>query len=121
MRNDQSILIIDDEKDLCSILTRVLQQEHYIVDCAYSLRDAGKILASSHPEVIFLDNNLPDGSGLSYVHDHPALFRESVVIVITADIGPATRLRAISAGITHYVQKPFTLGKIRQLLADVRR
>ncbi len=121
MMNDQSILIIDDEKDLCSILQRVFQKEHYTVDCAYSLRDAGSKLASSHPKVILLDNNLPDGSGLSYVHDHPSLFKESVVIVITADIGPATRLKAISAGITRYVQKPFTLGKIRQLLADAAR
>ena len=67
------ILIIDDERDLGDLIKNVLIKEGYLVDNAFSLEEAGEKL-KFHPEVILLDNNLPDGSALQNVKDHYDLF-----------------------------------------------
>jgi DNA-binding response OmpR family regulator len=112
------ILIIDDERDLCHLLKIIFQKEKFLVDCAYSLQDAGqKILL--RPQIIFLDNNLPDGSGLDYYHDHPGEFIQSTVILITADNDALTKMKAMNAGITFYIQKPFSVKEIKVIIKKI--
>ena len=112
------ILIIDDERDLCHLLEIVLLKEHFLVDCAYNLTDAGQKLLL-HPEIIFLDNNLPDGSGLDYFHEHHEEFISSSVVLITADGHPAIKMRALNEGIGTVVEKPFSLKKIREIVKTI--
>ncbi len=112
------ILIIDDESDLCHLLKMVLLKDHYLVDCAYSLSDATQKLLL-HPRVIFLDNNLPDGSGVDYFHDHPEMFNQSSVILITADGSPITKMRALDEGIYNFIQKPFSIKEIKEIIKKI--
>jgi len=57
------ILIIDDEIDLCFLLKNYLTAKNYEVDIANTIQDGLIKLNHSHPDILFLDNNLPDGSG----------------------------------------------------------
>lgn len=63
------ILIIDDEEDYCLILKSFFRQRNCEVLLAYTLRDGLELLKTNKPDILFLDNNLPDGSGWQYVEN----------------------------------------------------
>jgi DNA-binding response OmpR family regulator len=62
MKN-KKILIIDDEKDFGFLMKSFFSPKNYDVHIAYTLADGMKMLDEENPDVIFLDNNLPDGLG----------------------------------------------------------
>jgi two-component system, OmpR family, KDP operon response regulator KdpE len=111
----KTILIIDDETDLCALLKMALVRDDYAVDCAFSLSEAEKKL-EDHPSVVFLDNNLPDGTGLEYLQRHPIIFKEIHVIMISADPSPALEHRAKKEGIHSFMHKPFSLFSLKQII-----
>src|SRR5438046_1130410 len=119
MKKRKSILIIDDEKDLCELIRLILKDQNYKVISAFSLEEGKKKWTKLEPVVILLDQNLPDGSGLGLVEHNPSLLLNSKVIMITADTRPATRIRAEVAHIDHFIQKPFSLKLIRELLHQI--
>ncbi len=112
------ILIIDDERDLCHLLKLVLLRERFLVDCAYNLMEADKKLLR-HPQIIFLDNNLPDGSGLDYFYDHANKFINCSVILITADGSPSTKMQALEKGIDIFIEKPFSVKEIKDTITKI--
>src|SRR5581483_2756880 len=59
----KKILIIDDETDFCFLLKSYFVRKHYEVHLSYSLTQGMELLETVKPDVVFLDNNLPDGSG----------------------------------------------------------
>jgi DNA-binding NtrC family response regulator len=59
----KKVLIIDDELDFCLLMKQFLQRKAYEVELAYTLEDGIKKLQSYKPDMVFLDNNLPDGAG----------------------------------------------------------
>ena len=59
----KKILIIDDEIDLCLLLKNFLIKRHYRVETSHKLRDGIQQALSFLPDIIFLDNNLPDSQG----------------------------------------------------------
>jgi DNA-binding response OmpR family regulator len=62
MKN-RKVLIIDDEVDFGMLMKRFFSQKNYDVFVAYNIADGMKLLEEHRPDVIFLDNNLPDGYG----------------------------------------------------------
>ena len=59
----RKILIVDDEEDLCVLMRSYLKALGHEVYIASTLRDGIKEMERLKPDVIFLDNNLPDGKG----------------------------------------------------------
>ena len=62
MRN-KKMLVIDDEKDFGFLMKSFFSTQMYDVYIAYTLAQGMKMLEEEKPDVIFLDNNLPDGLG----------------------------------------------------------
>lgn len=116
MKKRNKLLILDDEKDLCELIKEILKPEKYQIDCAYTLKEGMKKWGSHHPSVVLLDNNLPDGRGLDMIESHQFLLENSQVIMITAGIYSAMQSRAEAAGIRYFLQKPFSLKAIRELV-----
>jgi DNA-binding response OmpR family regulator len=114
----KTILIIDDEQDLCALLKKALSKEDYRVDCAFSLMEAD-IKLQTHPEIVLLDNNLPDGTGISYLHGHPEDFRKTCVIMISADSSLSLELNAKQVGVRAIIHKPFSVSLVRELIRGV--
>ncbi len=115
----KKILIIDDEKDLCELIQLILKGAIVQIDCAFTLKEGNKKWDRQHPFIVLLDNNLPDGCGLNMIEHYPSLLSMSKVIMITADTYPLTRKRAQTAGIPHFIQKPFSLKVIRELVHNI--
>ena len=59
----QKVLIIDDEADFCLLLKNFLVKKDYDVYLSHTLTEGMKLLEDLKPDIIFLDNNLPDGLG----------------------------------------------------------
>ena len=59
----KKIVIIDDEEDFGMLMKRFFSQKNYDVYVAYTISDGMKLLNDVLPDIIFLDNNLPDGYG----------------------------------------------------------
>jgi len=63
----QRILIIDDEIDFCTIMKGYFVRKGYEVATAYDLQTGLFCINDVKPDILFLDNNLPDGQGWQYV------------------------------------------------------
>lgn len=63
----KKVLIIDDEVDFCTIMKGFLERKNYEVYLAYNLQGGLFMINDSRPDILFLDNNLPDGHGWQYV------------------------------------------------------
>jgi DNA-binding NtrC family response regulator len=114
----KKILVIDDEKDFCELVKNILIRENFAVDCAFTLEEAeGKL--RDHPQIVLLDNNLPDGSGLDYLQMHPVPFMNSSVIVITADPEESIKEKAEREGTVAFLSKPFSVQTIREMVKRV--
>lgn len=111
----KKILIIDEERDLCALIERAMSRDGFEIDCAYSLEEAGKKLEGG-PDIIILDHNLPDGLGLDYLHSNRDAFHDAGIIMVTADADPEIRLEAKNEGVLGFLQKPFSMREIRELV-----
>jgi len=80
---DKKVLIIDDESDTRFLLKRVLTSHHYTVKEAGTLRNGFEVFQKTRPDIIILDVNLPDGSGINYACQFKN--SENIVILISAD------------------------------------
>ena len=63
------ILIIDDEIDYSMILTNYFTRKNYEVHVSYLLKEGLDKIQQVHPDILFLDNNLPDGKGWTHVEE----------------------------------------------------
>jgi two-component system, OmpR family, response regulator len=57
------IVIIDDEEDLCYVLSNMLLSQGFEVDCYYTLESGLTGIEAVRPEWVIMDNDLPDGQG----------------------------------------------------------
>ena len=83
MRN-LKILIIDDEKDYCLIMKSYFLGKKYDVFLAYTLKEGLKLLEEQRPDILLLDNNLPDGKGRDHIESIVAKFPALKLYLISA-------------------------------------
>lgn len=61
------ILIIDDEEDYCLIMKSYFHKKGYEVFVAHSLQQGLQMIREKRPDILFLDNKLPDGEGWDHI------------------------------------------------------
>jgi len=59
----ERILIVDDESDFCLIMKKYFMRKGYDVSLAFTLQEGMEQIRDNPPNILFLDNNLPDGNG----------------------------------------------------------
>lgn len=84
MSDKRKILIIDDETDLCLLLKDYFVRKDYNVDAANTLEEGVAILYENKPDMLFLDNNLPDGTGWTRAPKFAEDFPGTYIILISA-------------------------------------
>lgn len=113
------VLIIDDETDICYLLSTLLKQKNLDTEYVNSLTDATLALEREVPEIIFLDNHLPDGLGINYIEHIKAHYPGSKIVMITAHDTAADRQRALSEGVDYFIGKPFTRDTIYKTVDEL--
>jgi DNA-binding response OmpR family regulator len=84
MPNNKKVLIIEDEPDLCLLLKDYFVRKNYDVFVSHSLHEGKALLHTNHPNIVFLDNNLPDGIGWTLAPIIAADFPDTYIILISA-------------------------------------
>lgn len=90
-----------------------------LVGQAGSVRDATENILVLQPDVVLIDIKLPDGSGLDMLESLRAQGLKAKVIVITLDLYPLYRKRAMELGAIHFIDKARELEKIRPILVQL--
>jgi DNA-binding response OmpR family regulator len=100
------ILLIDDDQELCELLSSWLQTEGFQIRACHDGHSARAALASRAPAAVILDVMLPDGSGLELLKqlrsDHPEL----PVLMLSARGEPLDRILGLELGADDYLAKP---------------
>jgi DNA-binding response OmpR family regulator len=84
MPDRKKILILDDEIDLCLLLRDYFQRKMYEVTISHTLKDGRDFLETLHPDILFLDNNLPDGEGWENAAQFAETYPGTYIILISA-------------------------------------
>ncbi|HEV9038431.1 MAG TPA: response regulator [Puia sp.] len=103
---NNKVLIVDDELDICYLLSGMLKQRNFVTGFVNTLSDAANALQTDTPSLLFLDNHLPDGFGLDFIPYIKKNYPEVKVIMITAHDGAADRKQAYDGGVDLFVAKP---------------
>lgn len=115
----QKLLIVEDDVIIAGGVKVFLEGKGYSVDCAFNLADARKALNQNY-QLIILDCNLPDGSGL----DLCRTIREQSnvpVIFLTALDTEEDMIEGFRAGCDDYIAKPFSVELLNQRIMAVLR
>ena len=102
-------LIVDDETDICYLLSNILKQKNIQTVFAGSLAEADRVLKTSgYFYYVFLDNHLPDGLGINQIKRWKDKFPCTHVIMITAHDSYEERRKASKDGADDFIAKPFS-------------
>lgn len=116
MNAKASIIIIEDEKNICNFIETVLTPQNYHVVCAYTGADGLKQINTHKPDVVLLDLGLPDMDGLEIIEE-VRTYSSVPIIVISARTLERSKVAALDMGADDYLTKPFGTA---ELLARIR-
>ena len=109
-------LIVDDDADSASTLKALIAGEGLTVAVVHTLRDARRQIALQQPDIVLLDLQLPDGSGMDLFSD-PLLLAESEVVLITGHASLETSIQALRLGAADYIVKPINMRQLQGALS----
>ncbi|MCE5272440.1 sigma-54 dependent transcriptional regulator [bacterium] len=112
------ILVVDDEKNIRAILTRLLEDEGYAVLTAASAEEAIVLAESSGPDLVLMDQRMPGLDGIEGLVRIKARNPDITVIILTAHAEIGLAVEAIKKGAYDYLTKPFDN---EELLIVIRR
>ena len=107
-----NILMVDDDDMTLRLLSSMLNTEGHICVLASSGQEARNILNSSSFDLILLDINLPDESGLEFVKSASHSLEDTATIMVTGVDDPQVAKSAIRRGAYDYITKPITLNRL---------
>ncbi len=113
-------LIVDDDLGFRLGLSEVVKQEGFAVTGAGTLEEAREKIAASLPDIVLVDLQLPDGSGLDLLEDFEATASPEVVL-ITANASVETAVEALRRGAADYLTKPVDIARVKMALGNLTR
>ena len=115
------ILLVEDDKQLGRATEEGLKTS-FAVDWCQSAEEAEVALATTSYDLVVLDINLPEKSGLDLLREQRRQNRECPVLFLTAYDGVSNRIEGLNAGADDYLVKPFDLDElIARISAVIRR
>jgi two-component system, NtrC family, response regulator AtoC len=109
-----SILVIDDERNIRSLIGRVLGEDRIEVHSAGTGKEGLELADEVSPDVVLLDLRLPDTDGIQVLRELRTRHPQVGGIIITAFGQVETAVAAMKSGASDYLEKPFAhLDKLR--------
>jgi two-component system cell cycle response regulator DivK len=112
------ILVVDDNEEMCRMLTQLLDRAGYRVVLAADGQASLTQAKQHHPDLVLMDLSLPDIDGweaVALLRKMPE-FRDTPIIAVTAHVSPADQARALAAGCTVHLGKPFRTRRLLQTI-----
>ncbi len=114
-------LVIDDEPDICELLTLTLGRMNIETVVAEDVAGAREKLASQRFDLCLTDMRLPDGDGLELVEWMQKHAPGVPVAVITAHGNVETAVQALKLGAFDFITKPLDLQNLRNIVENALR
>ncbi len=116
--NSNRVLIVDDEKSICSMIEFALNREGYECWQAHDARSAHLRIADWRPDLILADWMLPDSTGLEMMRalKKTPSTRDIPVIMVSARASEQDKVTGLESGAEDYIVKPF---RPRELVARI--
>ncbi len=120
---DLSVLIVEDEAFVASAHADFVERVpgFAVVGVVGTVRDASRFLSRAAVDLLLLDLNLPDGSGLEVVRGVRAAGLPVDILTITAAREVEPVRAALTLGVVGYLLKPFTFADLRDRLEAYQR
>ena len=115
----RSILIIDDEPNICVLLEKFFKREGYKAYSAHHAEEAFKIIHTHHPDVIFLDIKLPEIDGIDILKTIKKISPEAIIVMISGHATENTARDSLYLGAFEYINKPIDLERVKELMAQI--
>lgn len=120
MLKKQSVLIIDNEKQIRKILVRCLEAEDFIAIESDSGNDGLKKAADLNPDAIILDFKLKDDEGLNILNKLRYWYK-SPILILSSSNNEIDIINSLDSGANDYIIKPFSTGEfMARLRAAIR-
>jgi CheY-like chemotaxis protein len=113
-----TILVIDDEQIVHESVSRILEDEGYVVDAAYRVDQALEKLSKGGYDLVLTDLMMPDRSGMDAVEavarDHP----DTGVVMFTGYATVDSAVQSMKLGAFDYLPKPFTPDELVEVIGN---
>jgi len=113
----KKILLIDDEKELCSLLREFFTGEGYAMECAHDGVEGIIKIQSFNPDVIILDHRMPVMDGTTMLKKTMEIC-SAPVICISALESKDTLIEYLRLGVKNYLAKPLDLVELHQIITS---
>ncbi len=113
---NEPILIVEDDATLRVTLSGFLGRLGFAVDAAENVAGALALARQQRYGLVLLDLRLPDGDGLSLIGALREIDEEALLVMMTAFPEVRTAVAALKAGAYDYINKPFDLEDLRELI-----
>jgi DNA-binding response OmpR family regulator len=117
MTKNQTLLVVDDEPEICEILDEYFTEQGFIVATAGDAGMARTVFETRVPDVAILDIRMPGEDGLSLARWIRENHKGMGIIMLTTAAEVVDRVIGLEIGADDYVAKPFDM---RELLARVK-
>ncbi len=105
------ILVVDDEKEFCSIISEFFSEEGYTVRVAHTGKEALAVLKEFNADVILLDKKMPQMDGLECLVKIKNI-TASPVIIISGSISAKGKETCLNLGAYDFISKPINLDNV---------
>jgi DNA-binding response OmpR family regulator len=118
MSRAPSILVVDDEPDICANLCDILTEFGYHVDTATNGINALKLLDRGHYDVALLDLKMPGMSGVEVYREIKRRSSDTIAVIISAYASTASAHEALETGAWRILAKPVDLALVMQSIDE---
>lgn len=120
-QHEINTLIIDDDKDICVLLKKLLTEDGYNVEISTRPKQALRKIREKTYHVIILDLKMPDINGLDLLTKIKKINSDISVIILTAFPSVDSAVQTLKADAFDYVEKPFNIDKLRKTIKTALR
>jgi two-component system, NtrC family, response regulator AtoC len=112
-------LIVDDSPSTLESLEQLVQLEGFTTATALTIDQARVELSKQPPDVVLVDLNLPDGSGLNLFDSIGLSETSPAFVLITGQASLDSAVEALRRGVSDYLTKPLDVERLRKILQDI--
>jgi DNA-binding NtrC family response regulator len=113
-------LIVEDDADSAQMIATLVGAHGFSAATAATLGDARRFMARQQPDLVLLDLQLPDGSGIALLEERE-LVSNSEVVLMTGHPSIETSIQALRHGAADYLIKPISAGQLQSILSRAMR
>jgi len=118
MEKQKNILIVDDDKSILRILTRILQKQGYNTATVETGREAEEQINNRPYDLALIDVKLPDTDGLDLLQTMQSIRPNMIRIILTGFASMDNGIKALNAGADAYLVKPVEPTELLKILKE---